>query len=175
MRSFFAGLFSLIFTTIMWIPINWIRISTCRALLNRLGRHNYIARNVEIRTPWRISIGNNCNINKKVLLDGRTGIIIGNNVDIAQEVNIWTMQHDYNSPNYAPKGGETFIDDYVWIASRATLLPGITIGRGAVFACCAVVTIDVPPLAIVGGCPAKIIGWRKDVMNYHLGIRLWFE
>lgn len=50
------------------------------------------------------------------------------------------------------------IENYVWLASRVTVLPGVTIGRGAVVAAGAVVTKDVPPLAIVGGVPAKIIG-----------------
>lgn len=176
MRNFFVGLFIFIFEFIMWIPINWIRFVTCKLLLKKLGKHTYIARNVEIRIPHRVKIGSYCNINKRALLDGRgPGLCIGDNVDIAQEVNIWTMQHDYNSPEYAPKGGITIIEDYVWIASRATLLPGITVGRGAVIASCAVVTKDVPPLAIVAGCPAKIIGYRKDIMNYHLGKRIWFQ
>ena len=69
----------------------------------------------------------------------------------------------------------TVIEDYVWIASRATILPGVKIGRGAVIASCAVVTKDVPPLAIVAGVPAKIIGWRKNNMDYKLGKGPWFQ
>lgn len=103
------------------------------------------------------------------------GVIIGNNVDIAQETNIWTEQHDYNSPTYASVCEEVVIEDYVWIASRATILPGVRIGRGAVVASCAVVTKDVPPLAIVAGVPAKIIGWRTDNMQYKLACRNWFR
>lgn len=97
------------------------------------------------------------------------GVIIGNNVDIAQEVNIWTEQHDYNSPDFVSIEKPVVIEDYAWIASRATILPGVTIGRGAVVACGAVVTKDVPPLCIVAGVPAKQIGIRKDVFNYKLG------
>ena len=102
---------------------------------------------------------------------GRSGgVIIGNNVDIAQETNIWTEQHDYNSPTYKPVCKEVIIEDYVWLASRVTVLPGVHIGRGAVVASGAVVTKDVPPLAIVAGIPAKIIGYRKEeALQYHLG------
>lgn len=107
------------------------------------------------------------------MVDG--GVKIGNNVDIAQEVNIWTEQHDYNSATYASTGGEVVIEDYVWIASRATILPGVTIGRGAVVASCAVVTKDVPSMAIVAGIPAKIIGHRQDCLDYKLGCRAWFR
>ena len=53
------------------------------------------------------------------------------------------------------------IEDYVWLASRVTVLPGVHNGRGAVVASGAVVTKDVPPLAIVAGIPAKIIGYTS--------------
>lgn len=103
------------------------------------------------------------------------GVKIGNNVDLAQEVNIWTEQHDYDDSNYVPIKAPVIIDDYVWIASRATILPGVSIGRGAVVASGAVVTKDVPPLTIVGGIPAKPIGKRKDNFTYKLGTRPWFR
>ena len=137
-------------------------------LFKKIGKKVKFARNLDIRSPYRISIGNHVHINKNVLLDGRDSLTIGNNVDIAQEVNIWTMQHDYNDPQYKAVGKPVVIEDYVWIASRATILPGVKIGRGAVVASCAVVTKDVPPLAIVAGVPAKIIGTRKDCMEYQL-------
>lgn len=104
------------------------------------------------------------------------GVFIGNNVDIAQATNIWTEQHDYNSPTYKSVCKEVIIDDYVWLASRATVLPGVHIGRGAVVASGTVVTKNVPPLAIVAGVPAKIIGYRKEeVLQYKLGDRAWFR
>ena len=94
---------------------------------------------------------------------------------IALEVNIWTELHDYNSPNYQSVNKSIVIEDCVWIASRSTILPGVRVGRGAVVARGVVVTKNVPPLAIVAGVPAKVIGTRKDCMNYHLGSRVWFR
>jgi acetyltransferase-like isoleucine patch superfamily enzyme len=54
------------------------------------------------------------------------------------------------------------VEDDVWIGWRATVLDGVTIGRGAVVAACAVVTKSVPPYSIVAGVPARIIGVRFD-------------
>lgn len=160
----------------MWVPCHPLRRLVCSIVMRQFGKSSAIYRNVELRSPYRISIGEGTVVNKNCLLDGRGGrLIIGNNVDIAQEVNIWTEQHDYNSPSYASTGAEVVIEDYVWIASRVTILPGVKIGRGAVVASCAVVTKDVPPLAIVAGVPAKIIGWREDNLHYKLACRNWFR
>ena len=131
---------------------------------------------VEFRKAKNITIGYNSVINKKVLLDGRGGqLIIGNNVDIAQETNIWTLEHDVHDDYHTDKGGKVTIEDYVWIASRVTILPGVKIGRGAVIAANSVVTKDVRAMAIVGGIPAKIIGERKSKLKYTLNYHPWFR
>jgi len=144
--------------------------------LKSVGVQTHFLMGLEIRKGKNISIGNNCAINKKVLLDGRGGqLMIGNNVDIAQETNIWTLEHDVHDDNHRDIGADVIIEDYVWIASRVTILPGVRIGRGAVVASCALVNKDVPPLAIVGGVPAKIIGERKSGLKYKLNYKPWFK
>jgi len=131
---------------------------------------------VEFRKGKNISIGNNSIINKNVLLDGRGGkLIIGDNVDIAQETNIWTLEHDVHDDYHKDIGGDVIIEDYVWIASRVTILPGVTIGRGAAVAANAVVTKDVASMSIVGGIPAKAIGYRKSQLKYTLNYKPFFK
>lgn len=160
----------------MWLPFHCVRLMFLRIFIKKLGRHSAICRNVEIRVMRNVEIGEYSTINKNTLLDGRGGkLIIGNNVDIAQECNIWTMQHDYNSPDYEAVSKPVIIDDYVWIASRCTVLPGVTIGYGAVVGAGSIVTKDVPPYAVVAGCPARIIGQRNRNLRYHLGKRKWFR
>lgn len=105
-------------------------------------------------------------IENNVTLDGRRGIKIGKNVNFSSEVMIWTLQHDYNNPSFSVKGGEVIIEDYVWISTRAIILPNVRIGKGAVVAAGAVVTKDVPPFTVVGGIPAKKIGERNKELNY---------
>ena len=160
----------------MNIPSHWIRLIVLRKNLNQIGRNTHFLMGVETRSGKNISIGDNCAINARVLLDGRGGkLTIGNNVDIAQETNIWTLEHDVNSDTHADTGGDVVIEDYAWIASRVTILPGVRIGRGAVVATGAVVTKDVEPMAIVGGVPAKVIGQRESSLLYKLDYRPLFR
>jgi len=162
---------------IMYIPFHAFRIFFIRKTINSLGKNSSFLMGVEFRKGKNISIGNNSIINKRVLLDGRGGkLIIGDNVDIGQETNIWTLEHDVHDENHKDIGAGVKIEDHVWIASRVTVLPGVTIGRGAVIASGAVVTKDVPSMAIVGGVPAKVIGMRDIKLNYTLmNYRPWFK
>ncbi|MGB9707413.1 MAG: acyltransferase, partial [Microgenomates group bacterium] len=83
---------------------------------------------------------------------------------------------DINDANFKAIEAPVYIEDYVFIGPRAIILPGVKIGKGAVVAAGAVVTKDVPPFAIVGGVPAKIIGERKNKqLSYKLGRARWFR
>ena len=176
MKLFLAGLFNYIYTIIMWMPCYILRRFLLKRTLGTLGKSSFIMRNVDLRKPKNVFIGNNVIINKKVLLDGRGGkLIIGDNVDIAQEVNIWTLTHDINDDNHKAIGFDVTIDDYVWIGSRVAIMPGVKIGKGAVVGTCSVVTKNVPENTIVAGIPAKIIGYRNNKLKYTLNINRWFR
>lgn len=154
------------------IPFWRIRIYLMRHYIT-IGRKTNVMNNVIIYSKStnksQIAIGNHCVINRDCLLDGRKGkIVIGNNVDIARGVWIFTLEHDPHDDYHSAQAGDVTIEDHVWIASRCMILPGIKIGKGAVIAAGAVVTKDVPEMAIVGGIPAKVLGERKSKLKYEL-------
>lgn len=160
----------------MFVPFHAFRLIFIKQLLGHVGANTNFLMGLEIRKGINVSIGDNSVVNKHVLLDGRGGkLIIGNNVDIAQETNIWTLEHDVNDDYHRVKGGDVIIEDYAWIASRVTILPGVKIGKGAVVASCALVTKDVPAMAIVGGVPAKVIGTRNNKLKYQLNYKPYFK
>jgi acetyltransferase-like isoleucine patch superfamily enzyme len=152
-----------------WLPFHTLRILLLRALKAKISFKAGIYRGFEVRSPWKLKIGDGTIVGHNALLDARMGLIIGNNVNISNEVMIWTLHHDYNSPDFAQSGQAVIIEDYVWLCSRAVILPGVTIGKGAVVAAGAVVTRNVLPYTVVGGVPAKQIAMRNKNLNYDLG------
>ena len=108
-----------------------------------------------------LKVGGGSSVGFRCHLDCRNGIEICRNVDLATEVMIWTKHHDYNDLHFSTKGGKVTIGDYAWLCARCIILPGVTIGEGAVVAAGAVVCKDVDPYTIVGGIPAKVIGRRE--------------
>jgi maltose O-acetyltransferase len=110
----------------------------------------------------QVSIGANTRINRGCTLDLREGLVIGDNVSISAESLILTAAGRVGGGRSVESRRPVVIEDHVWIGMRAIVMPGVRIGRGAVVAAGAVVTADVPPLAVVFGSPARIVGSRDD-------------
>lgn len=146
----------------------------------KIGRGSTIHTMMRLYDPRNISIGSDTIIGEGAVLDGREKLTIGDHVDIASEVMIYNSEHNIDAEHFAADSGiinaPVTIDDYVFIGPRAIILPGVSIGKGAIVAAGAVVTKDVAPGAIVGGVPAKVIGERKNLdFHYHLGRARWFR
>jgi len=160
---------------ILWWAIGWIPFHSIRNLCYRisgikLGRHSTIHMLARFYQPKNIRIGEGTIIGDHAVLDGRAPLTIGNHVDIASEVMIYNSQHDIHTVDMRPIEKPVTIKDYVFIGPRAIILPGVTIGRGAVVAAGAVVTHDVEAQQIVAGVPAKVIGQRRITdFHYRLG------
>ena len=124
----------------------------------------------EIRCPRKLTIGEGTIIGDNAILDARSGLTLGRNVNLSSNVSIYTLQHDHRDPysrcNEHLRKMSVEIDDRVWLGSNVIVLPGVHIGEGAV--CCAgcVVTKDIPPYTVVAGIPAKKVGERTIDLKY---------
>lgn len=125
--------------------------------------------------PEGLTIGEYCTLGNDGFYDARDTITIGNCVNIAAEVRIYTREHDIDDPFFAETGGPVVIEDYAYIGTRVTIMPGVRIGYGAVVASGAVVTKDVAPYMLVGGVPAKVIRERAHDLRYKLGYAKKFQ
>ena len=149
-----------------------LRIFLYRRLCGvKIGPKTSLHRGCRMYAPAGISIGAHSVINREVLLDGRSGLDIGANVSVAEGAMLLSLEHDPQSPEFAPRGAAVIIRDYVFIGARAIILPGVTVGKGAVVAAGAVVTKDVADYQIVGGVPARPIGQRTENLQYNLDYR----
>lgn len=112
-----------------------------------------------LKDPANLSLGNGVVIGVNVVLGAAAGIRLGNNVRISQDAVLETAGLDFRSgpAPYRHIAAPITVHDDVWIGTRAVILGGVTIGRGAVVAAGALVTGDVPAGAIVGGVPARVI------------------
>jgi acetyltransferase-like isoleucine patch superfamily enzyme len=149
------------------IPSHFIRQNFLRWVGKAtIGKGSTIMLGTTVFDPEFLKIGDNTAIGFRCFLDSRAGIAIGDNVTIASDTHILGGGHDINHPDFLPCPIPTVIEDYVWIASRAMILPS-HIRRGAVVAAQALVNKDVGELEVVGGVPAKVLTKRNpDALGY---------
>jgi acetyltransferase-like isoleucine patch superfamily enzyme len=144
-----------------FVPSHTFRRFIYRFAGVKLGIGSSLHTGLRLYNPKNITIGNDTIIGLYATLDGRDRLSIGNHVDIASEVMIYNSEHNVHDPHFDAIKAPVFIEDYVFIGPRAIIMPGVTVGRGAVIAAAAVVTKNVEPGVIVGGVPAKVIGERQ--------------
>lgn len=144
-----------------------------------IGQNVYIGSRVQL-TAWNkvnnisyhptINIGNNTSIGDESQITCINIITIGNGVLTGKKILITDNSHgllDNENLNTIPikrkmySKGPVIIQDNVWIGEKATILPGVTIGEGAIIGANSVVTKDVPAKSLVVGCPAKIVKTLK--------------
>lgn len=140
-----------------------------KAYLAEVGAGTSVQMGCKFLNGRKVYLGDRNVINFGCLFDGRHyHIRTGADVSIGPEAAILTLGHDPHSPEFADRGGDVIIGDRVWIAYRAIILPGVTIGEGAVVGAGSVVTKNVESYSIVAGVPAKNIGKRNSKLIYNL-------
>jgi carbonic anhydrase/acetyltransferase-like protein (isoleucine patch superfamily) len=126
-----------------------------------LGEESWIAGHALVRGD--VEFGAHCTVNPYAMISGK--VRCGDGVRIASHASLVGFNHGYDDPDVPIflQKHETLgitIEDDVWIGANAVIVDGVTIGRGAVIAAGAVVSKDVPAMAIVGGVPAKVLRYR---------------
>lgn len=123
----------------------------------------------------KLIIGKYCSIGS-----GTVFIMAGNQGHRTEWISTFPFYFQANifkeAKNPSQKSGDTHIGDDVWIGSEAMILPGITIGSGAIIAARSMVSKDVPAYAVVGGNPAKVIKYRFNVSEIEGLLKLkWWD
>jgi maltose O-acetyltransferase len=145
----------------------WCRANACRRLFRYCGRHINIEKGANFYTGWEIEIGDYSSLGINCMVP--YNLKVGRDVMMGPDVIIIGENHRFDNLDIPIRlqGYKEFspvqIRDDVWIGARVIILPGLTIGKGAIIGAGSIVTKDIPSYAICAGNPARVINFRcKD-------------
>lgn len=143
--------------------VRW-RIILLRLFGAKIGKHCAVRNSAKIWQPWNLELGDWAAISEDCDIYSADIIRIGDRSTISKGAFLCGASHDVTSPIMELTCAPITIGHDAWVASRSIILPGVSIGDGAVVAAGAVVTKDVEPWTVVGGNPAKIIKKRVIIL-----------
>ena len=128
-----------------------------------MGEQSWIAGHALVRGD--VTLGAHCTVNSYAAISGK--VTCGDGVRIASHASIVGFNHGFDDPDQPiwrqkHESLGIVIEDDVWVGANAVIVDGVRIGRGAVIAAGAVVTRDVPEMAIVAGVPARVVRRRGE-------------
>jgi len=125
-----------------------------------IGKGVHVLPSCRVWQPWRLSMGDYSCLSENVECYSVDQITIGAHVVVSQGAYLCCASHDITSPIMELTYKPITLGDQVWVAARAFIGPGVSVGEGAVVGACAVVVRDVAPWAVVAGNPARFIKRR---------------
>lgn len=144
-----------------------IRYILLKTLGKSIGENVSIHSGVYMFNVEELSIGDNVSIHPMSYIEAKGGVTISSDISIAHGVTILSVNHIFSDPLLPIKDQgivykETKIESDVWIGAKASILAGVTVGKGSVIAAGAVITKDIEEYVVVAGIPGKIISKRKN-------------
>ena len=136
---------------------NWL----LRRFGAKIGRHTIIRASVKVTYPWKLTVGERCQIGDDVTLYTLGEIVIGDCAVVSQRSYLCAGAHDYLSPTFDLFQQPIVVEDEVWLATDVFVGPGVRIGRGAVVGVRSTVLKDVAPATVNLGTPAREVGPRS--------------
>jgi maltose O-acetyltransferase len=122
-----------------------------------------------VTSPQHLYLGDNVHINDNAFIRAEGGLKIGDHTHISRNVVIYTMNHEYEGTRLPYDEHKVLksveIGRNVWIGMNVAIVPGVTIGDGAIVGMGSVVTHDLPPLAVIGNQPPRLLK-ERDSAHY---------
>lgn len=143
-----------------WNPFMGIKIWLLRLFGAKIGKGLIIKNNVTVKSPWNLTIGDDCWIGEWAWIDSLDNVRIGSNVCISQGALLLTGNHDYTDPTMPYRNAPVNIEDGAWVGAKATVCPGVTVRRNAILTVGSTATKDLEENGIYQGNPAVKIRLR---------------
>jgi putative colanic acid biosynthesis acetyltransferase WcaF len=144
-----------------WLPLSILKVSILRLFGAKIGKGVTIKPCVKIKYPWHLKIGDYVWIGENTWIDNLVTVTIESNCCISQDVYLCTGNHDWGKTTFDLITGEIYIEEGSWIAARAAVGPGVTIGKGAILSLGSVTGKSLKPMTIYAGNPAEAVKERK--------------
>jgi acetyltransferase-like isoleucine patch superfamily enzyme len=155
--------YNLLFGLMELMP-QFLRRVLFRLMFRRLGAGGLIDYKTYFRYPSKMSIGNHSYINHGCCFYGSSldgiEIVVGDDVALGPHVKIFTATHDYSTYDLKDVAASVRVEDNAWVGGGTIILPGVTIGRGAIIGAGSVVTKDVAAFSVAVGNPARVVRTR---------------
>lgn len=143
-----------------WNPFMGIKIALLRMFGAKVGKGLVIKNNVVIKSPWNLTVGDDCWLGEDCWIDNLDKVCIGNNVCISQGALLLTGNHDYTVPSMPYRNGAITLEDGAWIGAKAVVCPGVTVHRNAILTVGSVATKEMEENGIYQGNPAVRVRTR---------------
>jgi len=136
-------------------PLNFWRLIVLRAFGAHIDGRPFVHQRARIQIPWNVKLQDGACVGDRANLYSLDWIVLGENAIVGQEAYLCAGTHDFQDPTLPLVTAPIMVAQRAFIGARAFVLPGVTIGEGAVVGACSVVTRDVGSGAFVKGNPAR--------------------
>jgi len=138
-----------------FLPINGLKVGLLRLFGAQLAAGVVIKPYVNIKYPWRLSIGAHTWVGEHVWIDSLDNVTIGAHCCLSQGAMLLCGSHNYTLPTFNLITKPIVLEDGAWVGAQALVCPGVTMGSHAVLAAGSVATNDIPAYTVAQGNPAQ--------------------
>jgi putative colanic acid biosynthesis acetyltransferase WcaF len=153
---------NVVFLKSSWLPVSGFKVALLRMFGAKIGKQVNIKPSVNIKYPWRLSVGDYSWIGENVWIDNLDQVTIGKNCCISQGALLLCGNHDYKAEAFDLITGPIILEDEVWIGANATVCPGVTCHYRSILSVGSVASKDLEKASIYRGNPAEIVRRRDE-------------
>ncbi len=143
-----------------FIPFMGTKIFLLRLFGSKIGKNLVLKPGVLVKSPWNLTVGDNCWIGENVWIDNLDKVCIGNNVCISQGAMLLTGNHDYTLSHMPYRNAPIYIKDGAWVGAKAVVCPGVTLYTNSILTVGSIATKELEQNGIYQGNPAHLIRER---------------